>query len=96
MTKRISKGKEEIPHYKPKIDAGKKMKAKKRKNVEYWNEELESEWTAVCKKEKSWKMCKAKNETPVLRAIFNDARTDFDKSLRKARYAHQNMHFIKE
>ena len=68
---------------------GAKSKVKKRKNVEYWNHELEREWRNVCLLEKQWRACR-NNQVQEKRGVFKLARQRFDKHLRKTRRSYQS------
>jgi hypothetical protein len=78
-----------VPHYKIRPVINKKRNSVKRKNVEYWNDNLEAHWKQVCEVESIWKNCKDRKRVQYYKGNFNYARKQFDRLLKKVRRQHQ-------
>jgi hypothetical protein len=79
-----SRAEGEVPNYKIKAEQSKKMTSRKRKNANYWNDDLEEMWKHVCQLEKQWRKCRD-NTGQEKKGIFNRARKEFDRMLRQVR-----------
>jgi hypothetical protein len=84
-----TKAKEQVQHYTVEDRPSKKLRSLKRKNVDYWNDNLEHGWKNVCKAQKAWLICRNSAISKKLKSVFLQIRRDFDRQLKKARRKHQ-------
>ena len=67
------------------------LKGRKMKCKNYWNEELELQWSKVCVKEKLWLKCKTNNARKQLKAQYCAERRTFDKLNRRFKRKQQRL-----
>ena len=83
-----TKAKEQVQHYTVEDRPSKKLRSLKRKNVDYWNDNLEHGRKNACKAQKAWLNCRNSAISKKLKSVFLQIRRDFDRQLQKARREH--------